>query len=219
MKGLKVMGKFKDLTGMKFGRLTVIERAENNKSGRTRWKCKCDCGVEIVVDGKHLRRGYVKSCGCFRKELMKKSAIKRNTEHGMSGTKIHLIWISMIQRCNNPNCKSYPLYGGRGIEVCTEWKNDFLAFYNYVSTLEHCGEEGYTLDRINVNGDYEPGNVRFADAKTQTRNRRNTVIVEYNNKQIPLGEASEKSGIKYSTLLARLHRGDRGEKLFRPVKS
>lgn len=99
-----------------------------------------------------------------------------------------------------------------------DWIDNFVAFYNYISTLEHFGESGYTLDRIDNNKGYEPGNLRFADAKTQARNTRKNVSVEYNGESMPLAEASELSDIKYVTLKRRYKHGDRGDKLFRPVK-
>jgi len=207
------MGKFKDLTGLKFGRLTVVERADNDKHGYACWCCRCDCGNEVTVIGNDLKRGHSTSCGCLKKEKL----IKRSTTHGMKHTKIFNKWIKIKSRCLNPNCKDYPNYGGRGIEICERWL-DFQNFYDDVSQLEHFGEENYTLDRIDNNGNYEPCNVRFADRKTQGRNKRNNHLVEYEGVKMTLAEAAERSGINRSTLWARYKHGDRGDKLFRPVK-
>ena len=134
----------------------------------------------------------------------------------MSYTKIHQTWSRIKQRCTDLNFTGYEYYGGRGITVCDEWKGDFLAFYNYVSKLEHFGEEGYSLDRINVNGNYEPGNVRWATAKEQARNKRTTIFVEYNGEIISLQEAAERSGIGYITMKSRWANGLRGAELFKP---
>lgn len=204
------MSKPLNLLGMRFGRLTVIERTENNQRGQSCWKCHCDCGNETVVVASDLKKGHTKSCGCSRSESKFK--------HGMAHTKISHIWRAIKDRCSNPNNKRYKHYGGRGITICDEWRNDFLAFYNYVSKLEHYGEEGYSLDRINNDGNYEPDNLRWADAKTQNHNTRKNVFIEYNGEKMTVAEASKLSGINYATLLDRLHRGDTGDKLFRPVR-
>ena len=203
---------FKDLTGMKFNRLTVIERAEN-KGSQTYWKCKCDCGKETIVNAYSLKSGHSKSCGCLRDEKTSKCF----ASHGLCRTKIYASWNMMKQRCLNPNSEQYPNYGGRGIKVCDEWL-DFKTFYDYVSNLPHFGENGYTLDRIDVNGNYEPSNVRWADKKEQGRNKRNNIIVEYEGREMVLKDAAELSGLDYKLLHYRYQRGDRGERLFRPVK-
>lgn len=213
MKGLIILSKLKDLTGQHFGRLTVIERAEKNDiHGNARWICRCTCGAEVIVNGTSLIRGHTQSCGCLHREITSKLL----TKHGMRNFPLYKIWKGMTNRCNNPNNSSYPRYGGREIKVCERWL-DFQNFYDDVSKLEHFGEEGYTLDRIDNDGDYTPENVRFADNKTQARNKRNNVIVEYEGVEMPLAEAAEKSGISYKVLQQRYNRGDRGEKLFRPV--
>ena len=202
-----------DLTGQKFGRLTVISRAEN-KGKETCWKCQCDCGNEVIVQGNNLKNGHTVSCGCFRREKTSES----HKTHGMKGTSIHNTWSHIKARCFNPNSKHYKDYGGRGITMFPEWIDNFQAFYDYVSKLEHYGEDGYTLDRINNDGNYEPDNLRWADKKTQGRNTRRNIYVEYQGVMMCLKDAAELSGINYDTLLARYYAGDRGERLFRPVK-
>lgn len=214
MKGLKIMGKFKDLTGMKFGRLTVIERAEN-KNGRVHWNCTCDCGNTCVVMSKHLISGHTQSCGCLN--LIKLAA--RSCTHKMTNTKIYKIWCDIKKRCLNQNCNQYYNYGGRGIKICDDWKDDFLAFYEYVSKLEHFDEEGYSLDRIDNNGNYEPNNVRWADWKTQCGNTRRNNCVEYNGEKMLITHAAQKIGISAAALRARIKAGDTGAKLFRPAQN
>ncbi len=206
--------KLKDLTGMKFGRLTVIERIEN-KNKKTCWRCRCDCGNEISVISTNLTQAHTQSCGCLHDETASKMHIK----HALCHTKIYRTWASIKDRCLKPQNKSYKNYGGRGITMCPAWIDDFLAFCNYVSTLEHFGEEGYSLDRIDNDGNYEPGNLRWANRKTQGRNTRRNVSVEYEGVIITLSEAAELSGINYGTLHSRFNVGDRAEKLFRPVKN
>ena len=208
------MSKLKDLTGQRFGRLTVIERAEN-KGRRVRWKCKCDCGNTKIVTADSLLQANTQSCGCLHNEQI----VERNFKHGKGHTTIYENWKAMKSRCLNPNNSKFKDYGGRGITIYPEWIHDFQAFYDYVSKLEHFGEKGYTLDRINNNGNYEPNNLRWADGKIQHRNKRTNVIVEYNGEKMILNDAAIKSGINRKTLSHRLKRGDTGERLFRPVKS
>lgn len=157
-----------DLTGLVFDRLTVIKRCGTKvfPSGQKRplYLCKCECGNEVTVLSSNLNRGNTKSCGCL--------AIDCRTSHNQWGDKIYKCWDNMRSRCYNPNATGYKNWGGRGIRVCDEWRNNYEAFYNYVSELPHFMEDGYTLDRINVNGNYEPDNVRWATRYEQTHNRR-----------------------------------------------
>lgn len=156
-----------DLTGQRFGRLVVIERAENIK-GKCFWKCRCDCGKQLIVSANHLRMHNTFSCGCYQKDMT--SNARKKT--GMSSKRIYFIWSAMKQRCFNPKYKQYADYGGRGITVCDKWKDDFQTFYDYVSQLPHFGEEGFSIDRINNDGNYEPGNVRWATKSEQNKNQR-----------------------------------------------
>lgn len=200
------MPKLKDLTGQRFGKLTAIERTQNDKHGLVRWICICDCGKTCIANACDLMGQKKRSCGCLQHK------------HDKHDLPIYNTWSSMKKRCLNPNHKSYACYGGRGISVYPEWIDSFKSFYDYVSTLENFGKEGYSLDRINNSGNYEPNNLRWADNETQQRNRRNTIFVEYNGRKISLVEVAELIGIPYKTIYFRYHKGDRGEKLFRPLK-
>lgn len=159
--------KVRDLTGEKFNRLYVIKRIENKKfpSGQTQtqYECKCDCGKIINVTRRNLLSGNTKSCGCL--------ALEMRTSHDRWGTKIYKCWDNMKNRCLNPKATGYKYWGGRGIKIYDEWINSFDKFYDYVSKLEHFGEEGYSLDRINNDGNYEPNNLRWATKYEQTHNR------------------------------------------------
>lgn len=197
---------YKDLTGKKFARLTVISRADDlttSKGKRViRWNCKCDCGNMAVVYGAKLRSGHTKSCGCYMREQSKKA----NKTHGMADTKIYYEWGAMRERCSKPSNMAYSNYGGRGIKVCQEWENDFSAYYNYVSKLPHFGEEGYSLDRIDNDKGYEPGNVRWATRKEQANNRRTNHLLTYNGETHTITEWAEKYNLSQSLVNDRLNR-------------
>lgn len=169
-----------NMTGQRYGMLTVI-KMHGSKNGHATWLCKCDCGNEKIIIGNSLRTGRTRSCGCIAVAVAKayphraeriEAVKKAHTRHGMTASKLHYVWVAMKQRCTNPKQAQYKNYGGRGISVCAEWLNSFEAFYDHVSQLPHFGEKGRSLDRINNNGNYEPGNVRWATAAEQTRNRR-----------------------------------------------
>lgn len=208
------MSALKDLTGQKFGRLTVIERAENTRCGQARWKCRCQCGKEVIITGELLRNGVTSSCGCLRKE---RTAKTRKT-HGLSNTLIYQIWASMIKRCTNPNINGYKNWGGRGIAVCERWFK-FENFYTDVKDLPHCNEKGYELDRINNDLGYTLDNVRFVTPTEQVRNRRNTIRARYKGEEKPLAEIAEITGISYYTLKTRFYAGERDDRLVRPVET
>ena len=205
--------KFKDLTGQKFGRLTVLHLAdEKTTSRRRRWVCRCECGRTVIVQNYSLTSGNTKSCGCLRLENNRKV---RKT-HGLSRTPIYRVWGCMIARCRNPRDHKYTDYGGRGIKVCDSWLN-FASFYSDVSKMEHFGEKGYTLDRINNDGDYEPKNVRWANLKTQGRNKRNNRLIEIKGELLTLAEISERYNLNEVTIQSRLKNGDTDEDLIRPA--
>lgn len=168
--------RFRDITGMKFNRLTVIEK-HDSRNGRVRWLCKCDCGANVIVRSYNIRTGKAKSCGCYSKENSATRVVAMNRTHGLSKTRFYNIWLSMRKRCYDPNHEGYKNYGGRGIVVCVRWKNAFENFRNdmYSSYISHCSEHGEfntTLDRIDSNRSYEPDNCRWATWEVQGKNRR-----------------------------------------------
>ena len=154
-----------DLHGMRYGRLQVIEIA-GKKGCETTWLCKCDCGNETVVMGGNLRSGKTKSCGCFHDESSKKRFVK----HNLTGTRLNRIWKNMKTRCSNPNSNNYQYYGERGITICEEWKNSFESFMEWA--LANGYREDLTIDRIDVNENYEPNNCRWVTMTVQNNNRR-----------------------------------------------
>lgn len=186
-----------DLVGKRFGRLVVVERADNhstNKHANAHWVCKCDCGNETVVDGHKLRRGHTKSCGCYHKD--------RLVTHGETNSRLYGIWKGLKWRCNSKSDRSYKYYGGRGIKVCDEWEADFQAFYDWA--MENGYRDDLSIDRIDNDGNYEPENCRWVSAKEQANNRRNNIIITRNGETHTLAEWAEILGIKYSTLQKRI---------------
>ena len=168
------MGKLDDLTGRTFGRYTVIERTPNHVTSgggkKTMYLCKCSCGTMKTVEGAALKNGRVKSCGCFNSEITG----ERFRKHGLRGSKAYSTWYGIKNRCFNKKQPRYKDYGGRGINLCKEWADSFQEFYAFVSKLPHAFEDGYSIDRINNDGNYEPGNVKFSTSHEQNMNRRNS---------------------------------------------
>ena len=185
---------YKDLTGQRFGMLTVIERAGNNSSGSALWRCICDCGNETIVRTAALHNGHTTSCGCYGKY--------KNLIHGQSHTRLYNIWKTMIQRCENPISKDYLKYGGSGINVCIEW-HDFLVFQDWA--LNNGYSEELTIDRINNDLGYFPDNCRWVSMKEQQNNRRNNILYSMNGEAHTLAEWCDIYNISYCTVYNRIH--------------
>jgi len=189
-----------DLMGQKFNRLTVIGVAENSKAGKSRWVCRCDCGNTSIVTGSDLKNGHIRSCGCLKDEI--NSTI--HTVHGMTQDPIHACWNNMKQRCQNPKASGYPLYGGRGIRVCDEWQ-DFQTFYGWA--VSHGYEEGLTIERIDVNGNYCPENCTWIPKSEQNNNTRQNHYLTYDGRTMPLNQWAREIGITSASLRYRIRAG------------
>ena len=192
----------RDLTGQKFGKLTVLSYSHSDKNHFAYYLCKCECGNTKIVRASNLISGDTKTCGCYNKTTKENGG---RLVHGLSDTRLYKIWSHLISRCYNPKDRAYKNYGGRGISVCPEWKNDISNFYNWV--LENGYKDNLTIDRINNNGNYEPSNCRFVDDKIQSNNRRNNHPITINNETHNLTEWSRIYNIAHSTVVQRLKRG------------
>lgn len=197
------MGKFVDLTGKRFNRLVVIKRDFTKGEKRTYWKCRCDCGNVTTVDGVKLKNGSTKSCGCLNSENRKRH-IENLTTHNMRHTRLYEIWCSMRGRCENERNESYKWYGERGISVCSEWlgENGFINFHNWAMGNGYA--ENLTIDRIDVNGNYEPSNCQWATMKKQANNTRRNIVISYKGEEKTLTELCEKYGLKYNIMYNRI---------------
>lgn len=173
----------------RFGRLTVL-----SDDGHGFADCRCECGVVKRIKKPGLLRGQIVSCGCWSRE--------RSTKHGMEGSPTYHVWASMLHRCRNRNNRWYHRYGGRGIQVCSRW----LDFRNFYADM---GEKprGLSIERIDNDGDYEPGNCRWASHTEQMRNREVTLTIEYKGRVMPVVELAERFGVPRKLVQARLKRG------------
>lgn len=195
-------GKIKhDLTGMKFGRLTVLERDLDNKAKGVHWKCVCDCGNFTSTSTTALMKGLSKSCGCLHKEKVS----QKSKKHGMHKTRIYKMWQNLKARCNCPSSNKFYNYGGRGIKACDEWQDDFMAFYEWAMKKGY--SDNLTIDRIDSNGDYCPENCRFATYSQQSDNRRNTRTYTLNGETKTLKEWANITGLSLRMISARWERG------------
>lgn len=191
--------KIKIKIGDKFSRLTVIGYVGKNKKGERLWKCKCECGKTTNVISARLLSGKTRSCGCLQTE--NRINFYQRKKHGKRQTKEYYIWTTMKQRCCNLNNRKYKDYGGRGIKVCDRWLHSFENFYKDMGNAP----DGYSIDRIDVNGDYCPENCRWADVETQSNNKRNSIKITYMGITGSLNFWSSITGISKDTLYARFH--------------
>lgn len=189
-----------DLTGQRFGRLIALERVD--APGESRWNCRCDCGGEKTVLAYNLRIGATQSCGCLHRERIRAANTTHGHTTGGKSSRTYRSWRHMRERCTNPKDQDYPNYGGRGIAVCERWKT----FENFLADM---GETpvGRSIDRIDVNGDYEPGNCRWATNREQSLNTRSNRILTVNGQSRPMVEWAELMGLSPATILKRLKRG------------
>lgn len=196
------MGKTINLSGQRFGKLTAYSYAHVQLSTGRRmaaWLCICDCGNKKVIQGHHLRGGKSQSCGCYIAEC----TIERNTVHGLSKTPRYLVWKAMINRCHRPDVAEYKSYGARGIRVCDRWRFGENGKHGFVCYIEDTGDEpapDYSIDRIDNDGNYEPGNCRWATRAQQAANMRRSIHAVIGGVKVPLVKYAARLGFSYESL-------------------
>lgn len=188
--------KLEDLSGNRYGMLVVTERAED-KGGRTRWLCKCDCGKTTIAYAINLKRGFTKSCGC---NIYK----NRGNQNRKKYPQLYNIWKAMRWRCYGESSISYKNYGERGIKLCKEWYDSFDAFCEW--SIKNGYKPGLTIDRINNNGIYAPDNCRWTTVKEQARNRRSSIMIEYRGEKKALPEWCDELNLPYDRIHGRWER-------------
>jgi hypothetical protein len=194
----------KDRTGQVVGRLTLLRRVESNRFGHSQWLCRCECGNETVVSAVNLKT--TKSCGCLR------------VVHHQSRTPDWNRWNSMVARCHCTGSRDYPRYGGRGITVCERWRGA-QGFVNYMADMGPRPSPKHSVERVDNNRGYEPGNCVWATREVQARNRSDNIVIEHAGQRLVLAQWAAALGINDGTLRSRWERGERGERLLRPARS
>lgn len=191
--------KLQDITGRRFNYWTVV--SYSHRANHLSWYlCKCECGAEKLVPSQNLKNGRSKSCGCFRKVYLSK--LRR--QYSIQVKSEVSVWNGMKSRCRNKRDRIYKHYGGRGIKVCDRWLNSFDAF---IEDMGRRPSKKHSIDRIDVNGDYEPSNCRWTTQKEQARNTRRNVLVTFNGETRCISDWAERTGIKYGTLKQRIRHG------------
>lgn len=198
-----------NMIGKKFGRLTVLSECEKRaKNGKIIYKCRCDCGNITDVIGDNLRRGNTMSCGCLHSEVTK--------THGLRDCKLYNVWDNAKRRCYNKNNKRYKNYGARGIKICDEWKDNFQSFYDW--SMSRGYKQGLTLDRIDVNGNYEPSNCRWITNEEQQNNRTDNVLITYKYRTQNITQWARELNVSPRVIRYRLKKGwPIKDCLFKPI--
>lgn len=196
-----------DLTGVRFGRLSVegLSGIVVSPGGtrRTAWTCRCDCGQVAIARGLDLKQGKVVSCGCFRVETVARRSRTHGHTAGHRVTAEYQAWAGAKRRCGDPSDAAFVNYGGRGIEMCPRWRDDFTAFIADMGPRPHGG----SLDRIDNDGPYAPGNCRWATRQQQNSNQRRSRLVIYKGERLTVAEASRRAGVDAFSVYSRLNRG------------
>lgn len=187
-----------DLKGMKFNRLKVVEYVGQSGRRRTMWRCVCDCGNELIVDGTHLRTGHTKSCGCYNRERIG----NLNKKTGCTKTKLYYTYRNILNRCYRADNSSHKYYVDRSITMCPEWRDKDTGFYAFREwALSHGYEEGLSIDRIDNDKGYSPDNCRWVDTYVQANNKRNNYYIKINGEIDTVGNMARKYSVSYWNLL------------------
>jgi hypothetical protein len=204
------MWNFRDLTGKKFGRLTVVSRAENSKGGQVRWHCICECETAKTVFARNLLSGGTKSCGCWKPELKSQRATRHGHTRGGRPSPEYVAWQGIRSRCNNPDDPNYCRYGGRGIRMWLEWDASFEAFLAGIAAIAAIGprpSSKHSIDRIDNDRGYEPGNIRWATVSEQANNRRSNRRILIGDRTQTLARLARESGVNPLTIAYRIKKG------------
>ena len=193
IKYLYMVSRAVDIQGKRYGSLTVVGRTKNNYAQAASWLCRCDCGGNVVATGNSLRMGNRVSCGCNR----------HPKTHGKSKTHLYKVWRAMLNRCNNPNVKSYSDYGGRGIKVCDRW----ALFETFLADMGERPSDKHQIDRIDNDGNYCPENCQWVTRDIQVKNKRNNHFITANGETLHLSEWARRLGCANGAILARIHQG------------
>lgn len=205
------MPPFRSIAGRRFGRLVAIRRTPNNKGRQTRWLCICDCGIETTVNRGGLTTGNTQSCGCLGRE---RSGDAQRV-HGLIGHPDYDLWAGMVARCNNKNHTAFRYYGGRGIKVCERWRN----FGFFISDMGDRPSRAHSIDRIDTDRGYEPGNCKWELLSVNSRRQRKTKYFTIGDKTKSLREWCETTGIHHQTVRSRLQRGLPIESAILPLRN
>lgn len=203
------MGKFVDLSGKRFGLLSVISKHGRNACNQITWLCKCDCGNLHIVSGSNLKSGSIQSCGCIRRERAKvhmKSIQRREKIHGMEPKKLYSTWCNMKSRCNNPKNQDFHNYGARGIKVCPEWESNFISFRDW--SFANGYDDALTIDRIDGNKGYSPENCRWVNLVVQANNTRRNRLLTHNGETKTMAEWARILGVTQAAIKWKVRNGE-----------
>ena len=195
-----------DVTGMRFGKLVaqkylgLTQVCADGRKAAT-WHCLCDCGAEVDVPYRSLKTGHTKSCGCYQIDVQR----ARKTTHGLSKTRLYKTYLNMRARCNTPSASEYDRYGGRGIQVCSEWEESFEAFYNW--SIQNGYSDELTIDRIDNDGPYSPDNCRWTTCAIQNRNKSDVHWFDFHGELLPLTDVATRLGVSPNGIRHHLNRG------------
>ena len=203
MKAIKLSKLAHDLSGKTYSRLTAVAPVGKANNGEIRWMCQCTCGATTEVSSGNLKSGCVRSCGCLRDETS--AVIGAATRiHGLFGTPEYQVWSNMKGRCTNPNDASYHAYGGRGVKVCARWMGSVENFYADMGARPSAD---HSIDRIDNDGNYMPGNCRWATRREQSNNRRSSIFITYHGLRLTVAQWARRTGISHSAINHRINRG------------